>query len=519
MAAPPAPPARRAPVWAGLSLALAALLGLRLLLQIAVYQSGFRALTADDFGRVIAAAQWALHPQGIWQGPWLPLYTYGLGALLRVVWDLYWLPRALAAAFGLASLVWVALLTAHLFQRRRAGLLAAVLLALNPAHVWLSSVPLTEIIFFSLLSGAALAVVVWAHTGRPRWLVLGVGLLALASGVRVEGWLFTVTLGAALVVTAIVRFSRGDRRAAWLRLAAAAALAIVPLIWLASNWAVTRDPFYFLNVTRGFDQQWYGAAQTYRPYLQVLWRLDPLAALLLPAALVGGLALARRSAPARWYLLLAVVPFALYAVFQRGQVQPPGNYIRYLSLFFWLTYPLLAGLLLWPLSLRPRLRPYLATALALGLLVVAVRQVQAAFQYQNDPAAPGLAVGRWLRADGIDPSGATVLLELNYWQYLAIHTGANDLEHFLYDRPLDFAQLNSAPSLLFDQPDLLRACVATHRLRHLVVASPDLRALVETTLGVTPVAEINGYALYRLTAPPPAAPAGVQCTLPLGTGY
>jgi len=499
--------------------AIALLVAARLLLQFIIYRAGFRALTGDDFGRVIAAAQWALHPEGIWQGPWLPFYTYGLGALLRVDWDLYYLPRALALVFGSASLIIVGFLTARLFGRRITGVLAAALLGVNPAHLWLSQVPLTEIFFFALLAGAALAVVTWAHAGRNLWLAGATLLLTLASGVRVEGWLFAATLGAALVVTVVPSLRRGDWRGAWPRLAAAVALAVVPLTWLASNWAVTHDPLYFINVTRGFDQQWYGAAYTYQPYLQVAWRLDPLALILLPVALIFGLVAARRKGPLRWYLLLAVVPFALYAVLQGGQVQPPGNFIRYLAVFQFLFYPLLAGLLLWLVHLRPRLWPWPAAALALVVVWVAVRQVNAALQFDNDPAAGGLRAGQWLRQQGIDPSGPTVLLELNYWQYLAVHTGANDLTHMLYDRPLDFTHMNDSASLLAGNPDLLRACVAAYHLRYIVVAAPELRALVEDTLGITETERLDGYSVYRLTEPAPEAPAGVQCTLPLGTGY
>ncbi len=500
---------------------LALLVGARIVIQYGLHQAGFRALTGDDFGRVIAAARWALHPEGIWTGPWLPFnfYTFALGALLRVDWDLYYLPRALAQVFGLASLVVVGWLTARLFQRRRAGVLAALLVGLNPAHLWLSQVPLSEIFFFALLAGATLALVVWAQTGRHHWLAAATGLMALTSGVRIEGFLFAATMGAALVVSTWPYLRRKDWRGGWPRWAAAAALTVVPLVTMISNWIVNHDPIYFINVTRGFDEKYYGAVTTYAPYFQVAWRLDPLALVLLPVALLFGLLMARRNRPLRWLLLLAVVPFALYAALQRGQPQPPGNYIRYLAVFLFMFYPLLAGLLVWLANRRAKLRPWANLALALVVALLAVRQVNAALHFDNDPAAGGLRAGQWLRQEGIDASGPTVLIELNFWQYMAIHTGANDLTHILYDRPLDFVNLNDTPSLLAGNPDLLRACVAEFHLRQIVVAAPELRALVEDTLGVTAADQLDGYAVYRLTGPAPAAPAGVQCTLPLGTGY
>lgn len=114
----------------------------RILIHILLYQSGFNVLTADDFGRIIIAAHWARSPEPMLGGYWLPFHTYLFGALFWMIWDLLWTPRIVAIIFGLVSIVVMFLLTEELTHNRRLGVIAAILLAINPAHIWLSSTPL-----------------------------------------------------------------------------------------------------------------------------------------------------------------------------------------------------------------------------------------------------------------------------------------------------------------------------------------------------------------------------------------
>ena len=78
-----------------------------IVLQLVLYRSGFGALTADDFGPVVAAADWAQHPYMLWKGPWLPFHLYLIGAPLRLDWEVLW-PRVVVLIFGARSMLAIA---------------------------------------------------------------------------------------------------------------------------------------------------------------------------------------------------------------------------------------------------------------------------------------------------------------------------------------------------------------------------------------------------------------------------
>ena len=122
-------------------------------MQLALYASGFQALTADEFGRVVIANLWLRSPHAISAGPWLPFHTYFIGTALYIWHDLLVVPRIIAFAFGSASLFFMYKLTYALFTDSRIALISVALLAVNPAHIWLSSVPLTEIMQTTFILG------------------------------------------------------------------------------------------------------------------------------------------------------------------------------------------------------------------------------------------------------------------------------------------------------------------------------------------------------------------------------
>src|SRR3954453_21558905 len=102
-------------------LRVTAVLGLilagRLALHVLLNRAGFVALTADDFGRIVVAAQWAQHPRAIWHGVWLPLYTYMFGSLFWLDWNLLYLPRIVSIAVGLLAIILMYHLSTCLFKR------------------------------------------------------------------------------------------------------------------------------------------------------------------------------------------------------------------------------------------------------------------------------------------------------------------------------------------------------------------------------------------------------------------
>jgi hypothetical protein len=158
---------------------------------------------------------------------------------------------AVAGAFvALALLGWVVFRLGSLWFNWPAGLLAAALVLTRQPILDYGSRVYVDVPYLVLVLAALLV-----ETKRPRagWPVLA--LLALAGLIRPEAWAFAglYWLWLAWPLAASRRAGAGPAPGtpsvsdlAWLALLAASA----PLLWVASDWAVTGHPFWSLTSTR-----------------------------------------------------------------------------------------------------------------------------------------------------------------------------------------------------------------------------------------------------------------------------
>ncbi len=479
----------------------------RLLLQLMLYRAGFMALTADEFGRTVLAARWAQHPYMLWNGPWLPFHMYLFGTALRLKMEMLWVPRVIVILFGALSILLMYLLTSQLFGSRRVGLISAFLLAVNPVHVWLSSTPLTEIPHATFALAGLLGLVLYLKYGKQRYIYLGAFALALASGFRFEAWILSIFFDLALIWSGIQLYKQGALDSKRLFNLAVGSMIpwLFPVAWMAGNYLETGNPLYFMEYIKTYKLTWYGRHGSYLHYLKTFLRIDPYTTVL---AIFGiGLCWLHhpKSWAVRWYSVVMVAPFLLFAYLHGGQTEPPGNYFRYLSFFIFLIYPAVAYLIDTVVSFVGR--SWLNKRGVLGLLflilgVMGLTQTYRTFQFVNDPSAEGLAVGqriRSLRVEHPEIAQRPVLIELSYWQYLAIHVGANDVSSIVYDRTLDLEHRQSS-SFIATNAEALRDYLTRYQFSYVVVKSPELRSIIEQNLGILPSEEVNGYAFYRLVA-------------------
>lgn len=483
--------------WSGLGM----LLLVRIVLQLALLRAGFLALTADEFARMLLAARWSQGPFVTWQGVWLPFHMYLYGAALWLFEDIWLTGRVVTAFLGLLSLLLMFLLVWRLSGSQRAALISVVLLGVNPLHLWLSSTPLTETAYLNFLLASAVGLVLFWQQDQRRYLFLAAAALLLASGFRYEAWLAAAVFSGALLLKAVqaYRFRELSRsRAAWL-LGAAALPWVFPVLWMAGNAAANGDPLYFLQTAGAYKRTWYGAGQNYQAYVQAFLKIDPWVLLLAGPGLALMLARRQRTWSVGWYAALAIVPLLFFIFLHGGQPEPPANYLRYLAGFVFLLVPAAAFLLD---RLAKRLsgqsqRQSLILLLILGLIVTL--QLRTAFQFKNDAAAAGLAVGRQIQQfqQQGDRQQRSVVIELLYWDYLAIRTGANEPRGLLYDRQLD-PDSRRQVSLLSSDPPLFIDCLHTQGVGLVVVKSLYLRQFLEGTWGWVPDQESNGYAFYAL---------------------
>ncbi len=493
------------PHWAGYTLVFPALLALflaaRILLQVWLYRVGFISLTADEFSRTVIAARWAESPYLFWSGVWLPIQTYIYGIGLRLAYDLVATPRILTIVFGLASIVLMFLVSLELMENAAIALVSAILLGINPLHIWLSSTPLTEILHTALILACVWGFLRFWRTQALGYLCLSSALLALANGVRFEAWMvsliFSVTLGFWWLKRLPSRQAQAPR--AWHLLAAASLPWFFPLAWMVGSYRASGNPLDFMAAIRSYKLTFYGATHSYRNYLSALLRIDPFATVLFPLGAIAALwrSNSRRSG---WYAALVVLPAAIFIGLHGGQTEPPGNYVRYMAPFLFLFYPFIAWLLVKAAGRLPARAAWQIAGLALSLVIIAFFQIRTAFHFVDDPAASGLAVGSYLKDLRLtQPASENLpaLIEVSYWQYLAIQVGANDVDSILFDRKMG-AQYRQAPSEIDANPQALKDCIAHFQIAYIIVKSASLTSFLQDRLGLSPGQKVNGYTFYAV---------------------
>lgn len=223
--------ARTAHLWDG-----ALLVATKVAISLGVVAGGFRAVSDDDYARIVLAQRFAeapaLDPSG---SSWLPLPFWLYGAAFALFGNGLEVARAVAVALGTVSVLLVWLAARVLGVGRLPALAAGLIAALFPYSAYLGAAAVPE-------APASAAVVFGAATLASgfRWRLAGGALLAAACASRYEPW------PAALVFSALTALDA--RRLREPRLIAAAALAsLFVAAWLAHGLFRHGDALFFVE--------------------------------------------------------------------------------------------------------------------------------------------------------------------------------------------------------------------------------------------------------------------------------
>jgi len=296
-------------------------------------------------------------------GFWLPLYQF-LSALINVfIGNGFYAGKLVSAGFGVGVCVLIYSVTLKLTAHRTAALLAFLVIALNPLHIFYSASAMTDVPHaFFLLASLHFCL-------QKRWLLAAV-FAALAGLTRMESWMFLALIPA-------IQFFR-ERR---ISLAAVAILAIPPLFWLYVSRRATGNWLACFAARREYHD-WLFAANPTLAHFSLPHILRDGATLLVSAditVLMGGFV-------AGWFVsqplisrarlqenVRAIVPALIFFFATLGMIvlaylsgAMPIIFPRYGLILFTLGIPILA----WTtLTLRKR-RPQLARRLLISVIAI-----------------------------------------------------------------------------------------------------------------------------------------------------
>jgi hypothetical protein len=405
-----------------------------------VLATGFRAVSDDDFARVVIAQAWAhaprLDPSGT---SWLPFPFWLQGAVLAIAGRSLDVARATAFALGVASALGVLVAARWITRDAKAALWGAALAAIVPwsARLGVATVPELPTAALTLL---ALAALVPGDDARPvasRRLVGALALLA-ATLSRYEPW--PIAAGFALITLVDARRASAADRA---RLGVAAAIALAgPIAWIAWNHRAHGEALHFLTRVAAYKKA-LGAGADESAYTRLLAYPIALAReepeLFTVLAVLVGLAVATRLPALRSRLarlarplLLALAQIAALALAMVKDGAPTHHPERAV-----LAAMLLAAVIAGDLAaaLVAARRGAIAIAAAAGLVAALAIRPRITAAEGFTPRADEVAIGRAARAR-MAP-GDHVLIEVTDYSHLAIVAALGRPEDAVLDRSID----------------------------------------------------------------------------------
>jgi hypothetical protein len=200
-----------------------------------VLGAGFRAVSDDDYARIVIAQRFAeapaLDPSGT---SWLPLPFWTYGSVFALFGNELGVARAIALVLGVAASLLVLVSARWLGANRTGALLAALVASVVPWSAWLGAAVLPE----APTAGLVLLGISALSHPDPRRRTIGASAIALACFSRYEAW---------PVAAVFCFFSAVDARRlrSW-SLAVPAFVAALPIaLWLAHGVVQHGDALFF----------------------------------------------------------------------------------------------------------------------------------------------------------------------------------------------------------------------------------------------------------------------------------
>ena len=425
---------------------LSAIVGLKALVGAVVLAGGFRAVSDDDFARVVLAQQWALDPKLDPTGTsWLPFPFWLYGSVMTVLGTALDVARGCGFVLGLASAAILYAAARLLVDDDREALIGAALASVLPWSGYLGVATVPE------LPTAALAVFAVATLAKrcPRLRAVGGVALLVACLSRYEPWTVAIAFSGYTLWDAW-RPAEGDgtirRGRAWLAAAVSFAL-LGPLAWMAHNAWTHGSAFHFAARVSAYARA-IGAKplSLLEGYPLALLREEPELCSLAGGVLIAALLLRQRLPFSFWRttVVLGVMLGALSLAAPTGGV--PTHHAGRALLALWLVMAIYVGAAArrilrgpgWGASLQSRHYARLLfsagalTALILGATVLRPWYAELdVFTARRDETAIGKAVGAKL------PPAARVLLETQDFRYFAVQAGSGRPDAFVLDRSVD----------------------------------------------------------------------------------
>ena len=456
--------------------------------MFAIYRNGFISVSADEFSRGIRAAQWAENPElnllKDITGTWLPFEKFLNGFMLLIWPDVLFAPRFTVFFTSAILIITIYFLTYYLFYSWIIAVLSTMFISFLPWFVWLSATPMLEIYYFAGFFAGMLFLIIWLREARNWYWLLAGFCFFLASGFHVQSWTY-INLVNLFTLPFLIRFIK---RREYSKLSKLVGYYIVSNTFIIAygllGFYFTGEIFYFLSSHTYYSRWFYNgydiaASKKLLYYPNIIVRN---ASPVIWISFVVAILFLIRDKDRFWKLfplLLAVTALLLNSIMNLLSGPPSAAPDRY-SLFFvivlsfylayatyqsfhfgWINFDKFFGI---PIMI-------LAVFLFMYATYWGINRID---DHDNEEFADAIGAGKTLNTLLLNNPG-NYMVELDYWDYLAIDLTSGFYGNFLLDREQDLFDRN-IPSMLSEDLDLCHTLVQDN-LKYVVLKDGTLKSI------------------------------------------
>jgi hypothetical protein len=469
------------------------------ILNIILCYAGLYSISADESGRTIDAYKWIT---GNYKGTptWLPFYTILIGYSLTLLPDLFITPRIIISISGILAFISFIWLTNELFKDRYITLLSSLIALFFPSRVVLSSVPLTESIFFFFVFTGIAFFTRWLNNKNNNLLFFSALSFALSSSVRYEGWVF-----AAAFILVLIIFKRLKRGSIKPKIIIAVILisSAFPVYWLIYQADAAGSPLqFFYDVNRNYERsQGISFFSIVKNNYLTRFIHHNLIYLCFPGLIILGHLFLRDSRIRKWVSLpvIAFIPLVLISFTGRGI--PTHNIWRTPELWNILLIPFTAYFFRNINSFDIQyLRNLKRGAVPLILIVILIYYSFhiSKFKHEFGFSKEELQIGRYIDKNLIQPDNdSKILIKVPDWSFLHIIAASNNPENFIKNSESGDPSIRKNLTITDSSTTNLNE-LTKKNIKYLMAKTPELKNKINRDTLFEGKKKFNDWHLYKI---------------------
>jgi len=479
--------------------------------QILLHIKGFVGVSADEFARGINSAQWALNPRFDFLSDlnltWLPFEKY-LNGLFMILWpEPFWVPRITAFIFSCILLIAIFKITYHIFSNIHVSILTGLLVIFFPWFAWLSATPMLEIYYQAFFFSGFLFMLLWFDKGKKLfWIWAGLCFL-IASSIHVQAWLQIEGLFMISAFFWLIDSLRQKEFRKSIELLFAFLLSnLFIFLLLINTYIKTGNPFDYFSRHTEYSKWFYQGYEVsfferfvYYPRLvfESAHLLHWIFLLLAIYSLIKG----KKRKNHYLLLSLAVLSLIISSVFNIYSVPATAAPNRYSMFYLILIAPYIGysvfEIIRTNIHGEKSIQKFLIVIGVVGFIILLVWGGAAIAKLPDGLSWDSINTGYYIK-DILDQDESKFMVELRYWEFLAVQMTAGHYSDIVFDREYILTERDKE-SVLLGTEEKVEEIFDSQGIKYLIIQDPEIYANVVNWNSFNLLTEIGSWKILQFS--------------------